>query len=70
MVPAGDEQPLCLACRLNNVIPDLSDPESRERWAKVESAKRRLVYSLLRLGLPLVPKSDSAENGVAFDIKT
>jgi hypothetical protein len=70
MVAAGDAQPLCLACRLNNVIPDLGDPESRERWAKVESAKRRLVYSLLRLGLPLVPKSDNAENGVAFDLKT
>jgi hypothetical protein len=69
MVDAADAQMLCLACRLNNVIPDLSDPESRDRWAKVESAKRRLVYSLLRLGLPLVPKAEDAA-GLAFDIKT
>lgn len=69
MVPAGDPQPLCLACRLNHVIPDLADADSRARWATVEAAKRQLVYSLLRLGLPLLPKSEDAERGLAFDIK-
>lgn len=70
MVAAGDPQTLCLACRLNNVIPNLGEAESRERWAKVETAKRRLVYSLLRLGLPLLPRSEDPEHGLAFDIKT
>ena len=69
MVEAGDAQTLCLACRLNNVIPDLGDAANRERWAAVETAKRRLVYSLLRLGLPLTPKSEDPEHGLAFDIK-
>jgi hypothetical protein len=69
MIPAGDEQALCRACRLNNVIPDLSDPQHRALWAEVEKAKRRLVYGLDRLGLPLVPKSEDAERGLAFDIK-
>ena len=61
--------PLCLACRLNNVIPDLSNPESRALWADVEIAKRRLLYSLCRLHLPIVPKSEDPEGGLAFDIK-
>ena len=69
MVAADDPQPLCLACRLNNVIPDLDDAERREQWATVETAKRRLVYSLLRIGLPVIPKSEDAERGLAFDIK-
>jgi hypothetical protein len=69
MIPEGDSDELCRACRLNNVIPDLSDPKNRELWAEVEKAKRRLVYSLDRLGLPLTPKSEDPANGLAFDIK-
>jgi len=69
MVPADDPEPLCQACRLNDVIPDLSDPENRKRWAAVESAKRRLVYTLDTLKLRVVPKSVDPERGLAFDIK-
>lgn len=69
LVPQGDPQALCLACRLNNVIPDLSEPENRVRWAECERAKRRLVYSLNKLGLPLLTKAEDPERGLAFDIK-
>jgi len=69
MVAADDPQALCVACRLNNVIPDLGDAERRTRWAAVEIAKRQLVYSLLRIGLPPVPRSDDPDRGLAFDIK-
>lgn len=69
MVPADDPEPLCQACRLNDVIPDLSAPENRKLWADVESAKRRLVYTLNALKLPVVPKSVAPERGLAFDIK-
>jgi hypothetical protein len=69
LVPADAEQSLCEACRLNNVIPDLSVPENRALWAEVERAKRRLVYTLAQLDLPLVPKSDDPQHGLAFDIK-
>jgi hypothetical protein len=53
----------CLACRHNRTIPDLSDPRSRLMWRKTEQAKRRLFYSLLRLGLPL----GSQEEPLLFD---
>jgi hypothetical protein len=69
LIRADDENELCLACRLSEVIPDQSDAENRAKWAKMEAAKRRLVYSLLGLGLPLVPKSEDAQNGLAFEIK-
>jgi len=69
MVPAHDRETLCQACRLNNVIPDLSQQQNRELWGKTESAKRSLVYSLNRLRLPVVPKSVDPERGLAFDIK-
>lgn len=68
LVPADEPHELCLACRLNDVIPDLSLPANREKWARVEAAKRRLVFSLLQLSLPVIPKSENAEIGLAFDI--
>jgi hypothetical protein len=60
---------LCVACRLNNVVPDLSVPQNRALWANVEAAKRRLVYTLAKLRLPLLSKNDDPERGLAFDIK-
>lgn len=69
-LPAEEPEPYCLSCRLNRVIPDLSLPANREAWARVELAKRRLVYSLLSLGLPVVPKTADPENGVIFEFLT
>jgi hypothetical protein len=69
MVPAWEETSLCQACRLNRVIPDLSVPENRKHWSEVERAKRRLVYSLNRLQLPVLSKWDDPERGLAFDIR-
>jgi hypothetical protein len=66
MVPADDDSPFCASCRLNDTIPSLEQPGNRERWAQLEAAKRRLVYSLLALDLPLVAKSEDSANGLAF----
>lgn len=44
---------LCLSCRSSEIIPALSKPENFDRWRKLEQAKRRLIYDLLRLGLPV-----------------
>lgn len=53
LLPAGDPEHFCPACRLNSVIPNLSTEHNVRLWRRVEHAKRRLVYSLLQLGLPL-----------------
>lgn len=72
LVPAETDPPVtatfCLACRLNRTIPDLSMAENGRLWGLVEIAKRRLISSLLALGLPVAPKSpDAPEQGIAFD---
>lgn len=69
LVPAESEDSLCQACELNRVIPNLSEPENRALWVEVEKAKRRLVYGLKCLGLPVIPKTRDEEHGLAFDIK-
>lgn len=56
----------CVACRHNRTIPDLSRPNNLAHWRKIEVAKHRLVYSLLRLRLPLAARSDDPD-GLAFD---
>jgi hypothetical protein len=65
-VPQDDPNALCRSCRLTRVIPDLT-PEGKEAWARLESAKRRLVHSLINLQLPLAPKDDSNPEGVTFE---
>jgi hypothetical protein len=44
---------LCLNCGLNEVIPALDNADNLQLWTRVENAKRRLLYSLLSMGLPL-----------------
>jgi len=65
-----DEHPLCQSCRLTRVIPDLSQPGHREAWYRLEGAKRRLVYSLLGLGLPVLNRIDDPNHGLAFEFKS
>jgi len=53
LVPAGDSASFCAACSLNDVIPDLQFPSNKSLWRKIETAKRRMLYTLLKLGLRL-----------------
>src|SRR6185437_13552408 len=56
---------LCHACQLTETIPDLSVAGNREKWSRLEAAKRRLLYTLDRLGLPYA----EAEPKLSFDFK-
>lgn len=67
LLPAQTDGDLCIACRLNRAIPDLSIPGNDRRWAKLETAKRRLVAQLLTLRLPVISRMDDADHGLAFD---
>lgn len=68
LVTANEAGGLCLSCGLNNTIPDLSIIENLERWFEIEKAKRRLIYTLLKLGLPLLPGEGSTVTPLAFNI--
>ena len=61
------DEGLCIACRLNRTIPDLSVPENGELWGVIEFAKRRLVSSLLAWEMPVVSREEDPERGLAFD---
>ncbi len=66
MVPEADPHAYCRACRLNSIVPDLSVPGNREHWARLEVGKRRTVYGLMRLGLPIVDRVADPEHGLTF----
>ena len=50
MVSARKGEVLCAACRLNRTIPDLREERNLMLWGRMELAKRRLIYTLLRAG--------------------
>lgn len=66
LIPEYFHSSFCIACQLNRTIPSLTD-QNRDRWDRIEIAKHRLVYSLLRLRLPFKPKQDAQGDGLAFD---
>jgi hypothetical protein len=68
MVPASFSDEFCLSCRLNRTIPDLSVARNRLLWQRLQTEKNRLVYSLLRLSLPISNKQESPALGLAFDV--
>lgn len=68
LLSSDEPATLCIACRLNRTIPDLSDPENQTLWRRIEVAKRRLVAQLLRLGLPVKSRVSEDPQGFMFDL--
>jgi hypothetical protein len=66
-VPADDENPFCVSCRLTRVIPNLADPANRSAWYRLEAAKRRLLFTVIELGLPIQNRNDDPQRGLAFE---
>jgi hypothetical protein len=66
LIPAQEHDTYCLACRHNRTVPDLSNERNLTRWRRLEIAKRRLFYTLLKLGLPLSARPEDPQ-GLAFD---
>ena len=67
LIPADSPDQFCAACRYNRMIPDLSVAENLTDWKRIEIAKHRLFYTLLKLRLPLKTKIEDPDNGLAFD---
>ena len=63
---AGDAGSLCRACNLTTMVPNLDNPANKERWARLEGAKRQVVDALDQLRLNHPPKSRNAEAGLEF----
>ena len=68
LVPARSQEALCLACRHNRTVPNLSMPENLPPWRRWEVAKRRLIYTLRQLNLPIPDRRQDPARGLAFDV--
>ena len=65
----GESPVLCRCCRLNRMVPDQSVAQNAPLWHKVELAKRRLVSSLIAMGLPVASRiGEDPQRGLAFDL--
>jgi hypothetical protein len=60
------EAKYCRSCELSSVIPDLSDPANELAWRRIEAAKRRLLYTLHALKLPVTNRAQDAAHGLTF----
>ena len=67
MIDADTEDTYCAACRHNRTVPDTSDPMNVAAWRKIELAKRMLIYTLLKLHLPLDEKDENGQLRLRFD---
>ena len=69
LIDAANGRAFCESCRHNHIIPDLTIPANRERWRKIELAKRYVFRSLMRWGLPMPDRSEDPQHGLVFDFK-
>ena len=59
---------LCESCILTRTRPADTDRAGMAELVQGEMAKRRLVFQLAELGLPVVPRDEEAGKGLAFDL--
>jgi hypothetical protein len=67
MVEASAPERYCTACRHNRTIPDTSIEDNLIAWRKIEIAKHRLFYTLMKLGLPLDAQDENGAMRLTFD---
>ncbi len=69
--PAGQapRENLCNCCRYNHTIPALDKEGNREKWQRLEIAKRRVFYQLDLLGLPRGNEADGFPLPLSFEFK-
>lgn len=66
---AAGPQGLCRCCRLTRTLPDLSIAGNEFYWQRIELAKRRIVSSLIGLGLPVRSRvAEDPVRGLVFDL--
>lgn len=67
LIDFDSREEFCDACRHNRTIPNIEDPVALASWQKIEIAKRRLLYSIIRLGLPHPSAFDDDPEPLVFD---
>ena len=59
---------LCESCVLTRTRPDGSDSHALDQLRIAAAAKRRLIFQLRQIGLPLEARDEQRGTGVAFDL--
>ena len=65
LLPTHSKDTFCKACQANRTIPDLSDAQRLACWQRLEVAKHRLMYTILKLGLPHPTETEDEKARVA-----
>ena len=67
MIPADPPETLCRSCQLTRTIPNLTAPDNRLYWYRLEVAKRRLLYTLAALGIKVESRHENPQTGLEFE---
>lgn len=67
-IPVHEPESWCASCRLNQTIPNLSQLGNVYKWAKLETAKRRLLRTLFDLGLGVAYESSDTRTSLSFEL--
>jgi hypothetical protein len=67
LIETATPQTYCAACRHNRTVPDTSMLANVIAWRKIEDAKHRLFYTLMKLRLPLDHGFNDNRERLAFD---
>ncbi len=69
LLPASETGTKCRSCQLTRTpLPPKAHTEHRAAFAKAEMAKRRLMFQIGELGLPVVSREEDPDHGLAFDL--
>lgn len=68
MVPADTGTVWCASCQLTRGRPDDSSIDAVLAWSTTEQAKRRLIFQLWTMRLPIARPTPDDPNGVVFDL--
>jgi hypothetical protein len=68
LIDASTPDIYCAACRHNRIVPDPSIESNLVGWQRIEAAKHRLFYTLIKLKLPLTcGEGNDTRQRLAFD---
>lgn len=68
VLPADAGAVWCESCRLTRGRPDVSSIDAVLAWSTAEATKRRLIFQLHTLQLPIGPPAPGTDDGVVFDL--
>ena len=67
LIPLENTHPLCWGCQFNRTVPNQALPHNDRRWRRLEEAKKRLLFTLMSLEIPLSNGWADPKRGLLLD---